>query len=177
MGKLVKFCSACDEGFAERFGFCPNCGQTLQVFEMKPIVAETPVLDEPISEPVSALELESIEEPAEMLAEEPVEPESIEDPILEVPMSAEPIEETPAVEEPKAKAAAVPAAAYVQTKPVDVDRKPVSPEKMRSAAVLDDGFHVTVIEEKKCGAETGFAGRNSRGDGGCFDERICIQPV
>ena len=37
MGKIVKFCSACDEGFAEKFGFCPNCGATLNAFEMNPV--------------------------------------------------------------------------------------------------------------------------------------------
>ncbi len=39
MGKLVKYCSECEEGFAERFGFCPNCGGQLEVFEMNPIAA------------------------------------------------------------------------------------------------------------------------------------------
>ena len=39
MGKLVKYCSSCDEGFAERFGFCPVCGATLQAFEMNPVAA------------------------------------------------------------------------------------------------------------------------------------------
>jgi protein TonB len=38
MGKIVKFCSPCDEGFAEKFSFCPNCGGALQAFEMNPVV-------------------------------------------------------------------------------------------------------------------------------------------
>jgi TonB family protein len=37
MGKVVKYCSACEEGFAEKFGFCPNCGSNLQAFEMNPL--------------------------------------------------------------------------------------------------------------------------------------------
>jgi len=41
MGKIVKYCSACDEGFAEKFGFCPNCGFALQPFEMNPVAVET----------------------------------------------------------------------------------------------------------------------------------------
>ena len=40
MGKIVKYCSSCDEGFAERFGFCPDCGAPLQAFEMNPVQAE-----------------------------------------------------------------------------------------------------------------------------------------
>jgi TonB family protein len=41
MGKVVKYCAKCEEGFAERFGFCPNCGLELQAFEMNPLKAET----------------------------------------------------------------------------------------------------------------------------------------
>src|SRR5262245_13862859 len=37
MGKIVKYCSSCDEGFAEKFGFCPDCGAPLQAFEMNPV--------------------------------------------------------------------------------------------------------------------------------------------
>ena len=43
MGKLVKYCSTCDEGFAERFAFCPVCGATLQAFQMNPVAAEAAV--------------------------------------------------------------------------------------------------------------------------------------
>lgn len=37
MGKIVKYCQSCDESFAEKFGFCPNCGKTMQAFEMNPV--------------------------------------------------------------------------------------------------------------------------------------------
>lgn len=36
MGKIVKYCAACEEGFAEKFGFCPNCGSALAAYEMNP---------------------------------------------------------------------------------------------------------------------------------------------
>ena len=47
MGKIVKYCSACDADWAEKFGFCPTCGSTLQAFELKPIeeAAEPQVID------------------------------------------------------------------------------------------------------------------------------------
>ena len=55
MGKIVKYCGSCDEGFAEKFGFCPDCGAPLQAFEMSPvqppkeaISAEPPIPAEPI---------------------------------------------------------------------------------------------------------------------------------
>src|SRR5438128_735428 len=59
MGKIVKYCSSCDEGFAEKFGFCPNCGATLQAFEMNPVMAgASPVIAAepapPVIEPVVA---------------------------------------------------------------------------------------------------------------------------
>ena len=44
MGKIVKYCGSCDESFAEKFGFCPTCGASLQAFEMNPLVAE-PIIE------------------------------------------------------------------------------------------------------------------------------------
>lgn len=37
MGKIVKYCSSCDENFSEKFGYCPNCAAPLQAFEMNPV--------------------------------------------------------------------------------------------------------------------------------------------
>lgn len=54
MGKVVKYCGKCEEGFAERFGFCPNCGLELQAFEMNPLKAESPV-------PAESIKAETIE--------------------------------------------------------------------------------------------------------------------
>jgi len=46
MGKIVKYCAACDESFAEKFGFCPNCGQAMTAFEMNPLNGEPKLTDE-----------------------------------------------------------------------------------------------------------------------------------
>jgi len=59
MGKIVKYCSSCDEGFAERFAFCPDCGAPLQAFEMNPVTGEaeaTPAATEmaPAEQPIDA---------------------------------------------------------------------------------------------------------------------------
>lgn len=43
MGKIVKYCAACDESFAEKFGFCPNCGQAMTAFEMNPVTKEAQI--------------------------------------------------------------------------------------------------------------------------------------
>ncbi len=37
MGKIVKYCAACEESFAEKFSFCPNCANPMQAFEMNPL--------------------------------------------------------------------------------------------------------------------------------------------
>jgi len=44
MGKIVKYCVACEESFAHKFGFCPNCGGTLKAFEMNPVQEEARIL-------------------------------------------------------------------------------------------------------------------------------------
>lgn len=58
MGKIVKYCSTCDEGFAEKFGYCPNCAAPLQAFEMNPIgrdaMAEEPLIDMSVRETAAA---------------------------------------------------------------------------------------------------------------------------
>ncbi|HUF03606.1 MAG TPA: energy transducer TonB [Aridibacter sp.] len=67
MGKIVKFCSICDESFAEKFSYCPNCAAELSAFEMNPVAFARDA--EPTPEP---------EKPAFLDADEP---------ILEVPGS------------------------------------------------------------------------------------------
>ncbi|MBK6591054.1 MAG: hypothetical protein IPG22_22570 [Acidobacteria bacterium] len=66
MGKIVKFCSSCDEGFAEKFGFCPNCGQSLQTFEMNPVIPEAPAPKEVVAAPVVARVIEPVQTPVEV---------------------------------------------------------------------------------------------------------------
>jgi TonB family protein len=40
MGKIVKYCSVCEEGFAEKSSFCPKCAASLTAYEMKPVMLE-----------------------------------------------------------------------------------------------------------------------------------------
>lgn len=47
MGKIVKYCSSCDESFAEKFSFCPNCATALSAYEMNPIPPSIKT-DEPV---------------------------------------------------------------------------------------------------------------------------------
>jgi len=141
MGKIVKYCSACDADWAEKFGFCPTCGSTLQAFELKPI--------EKAADPVPAEGRARITGPLEM--PEPAPPAFIAEPAAEaVSETVEPEPEPVVVPEPKVEPTrpAVAAAPVYVSKPLNADGLSGSD----SAKYVDDGlFHVTVIEEKDTG--------------------------
>ncbi len=83
MAKIVKYCTACEEGFAEKFGFCPNCGLGLTAFEMNPVIADAVLEPTPTVSEVS-FKLEAEEK---SLATETLK--TFEAPIIEVPIVAE----------------------------------------------------------------------------------------
>lgn len=143
MGKIVKFCTSCDEGFAEKFAFCPNCASSLQSFEMNPVKAEAA----PVAEPASAWTAPDIIEPA-VTEVETVEAKAAPEIVETVDAVDEPVVEEPVFEAPISVAAAP---AFVYSKPIDVDRKPVSFEAEHDAYVSEGQFYVTVIEEKNVG--------------------------
>ncbi|MEP6705764.1 MAG: TonB family protein [Acidobacteriota bacterium] len=140
MGKIVKYCGSCDEGFAEKFGFCPDCGTQLQTFEMNPAEGEI----ETISAEPQAVEAEIDATPVEVAPEipAPVFLQADEDEVQEID---EPEEETA----PLAAAASAPV--FYQTSPAYVDDLP---NFLKEAASwdhthADEGdFRVTVIEDK-----------------------------
>lgn len=78
MGKIVKYCSSCDEGFAEKFGFCPNCAAPLQAFEMNPLEREVMPTEPSIDIPPA------VDEPRDAVSM------SAGDPILEIPEEVQP---------------------------------------------------------------------------------------
>ena len=167
MGKVVKYCSACEEGFAEKFGFCPNCGAHLQAFEMNPLGGFSPEskpVEEVKSEPVKPVE-EAVPPVPEFLAE-PVNPPVAETQKLtaESSSAAEPAEtkdafdfseddfEDEPVEEPKSFEAA-PAAS---NEDVDADVYQATYAKSSNEAanssvpyyVPDNGYSPTIVVEK-----------------------------
>ena len=73
MGKIVKYCSSCDEGFAERFGFCPNCAASLQTFEMNPVTEEM-TLQEPATANAFSDPFEKAKTAPPEINEEPIAP-------------------------------------------------------------------------------------------------------
>lgn len=150
MGKIVKYCSSCDEGFAEKFGFCPDCGAPLQAFEMSPVEKEqvgesipaqpAQVEAEFDATPVAEAEVDATPVEIEPEVPTPVFLQGEEDPIEEI---EEPVEED-----------AIPVSAapiFYQTSPAYADE----PRNVLGEATSwdythsdDGGFYVTVIEEK-----------------------------
>ncbi len=142
MGKIVKFCKSCDEGFAEKFAFCPDCGAPLQAFEMNP--------------------LDQIESPANISLPEPEAPAFIAENVEpawkanagptaeEIAFASAPTEEVPAADyEPFVEEPAIPAAAvFYVPEPMHADE----PRKASPAPIYskdqDGGYHITVIQEK-----------------------------
>jgi TonB family protein len=182
MGKILKYCSSCDEGFADKFQFCPNCGASLQAFEMNPVASErkAPVKKAEAPQPPPTREVKATPPPAPAFIESereiappppvqasaPVEPPKVEKPEVEVrKVEAAPLEEPkaiepePVVEEAKAEpvtAAATAAPAFYQTKPMYADEKPASFEEAHSQAQREGGYYLTVIEEKNVGTRNGL---------------------
>lgn len=187
MAKIVKFCNSCEESFAEKFGFCPNCGDHLQAFEMNPLAANNGVSAPVKSETSSANDILKNETyPAEPIKSAPkvsassftVAPvaDSIESPLetkkydaaeigdvlYSADADAEKVEEKVLVIEPEkpaekletplaetktytagAGAAATGYNGYQETANRNDFNYSGAPTKF-----ADDGFHITVIEEK-----------------------------
>jgi protein TonB len=136
MGKVVKYCSSCDEGFAERYGFCPVCGGTLSAYEMNPVTGDATIPAE--SAPVEAAAAETFYESATP------EPEIQQAGHID----EEDVEVSEQEEESIPVTVAVPAAAAAgvfAAPPMYADE----PRPMQvTPEALDDGFYITVIEEK-----------------------------
>lgn len=164
MGKVVKYCNACEEGFAEKFGFCPNCGAGLTAFEMNPLDNKMAV--EPKTEPIKSVEAEAaptvIETPVEkevpQVAEtqtfsvdaaqnEPAETREVfefSDDVFE-----KPVEETKSFEAAEAAAVSsnesVSDNIYQATYAKTADE---TPEESIPHYVSDGGYQPTIVEEK-----------------------------
>ncbi|HEX6278669.1 MAG TPA: TonB family protein [Pyrinomonadaceae bacterium] len=145
MGKIVKYCSSCDEGFAEKFGFCPDCGAPLQAFEMNPIGNETSLEEKTIE--TASVEPTPVENEIDATPVEVVEPEVPAPVLLEA--EDEVVEE---IEEPREEYSPAVASApvFYQTTPAFADEVRVADEATDwdYTHADDGGYYITVIQEK-----------------------------
>ena len=164
MGKIVKHCSACDESFAEKFGFCPNCGQAMTAFEMNPITQQPIVSETAKTEP--SVENIVIPTPA------PIAPKTA--PKVETPAVAETVTVSANKTQIFSNQKQAENAADVSTADTPIPAKTFAAAagtngngngnyrtanddfSTTSATNDDDGFHVTVIEEKNSRQRNGL---------------------
>jgi protein TonB len=156
MGKIVKYCVSCDEGFAEKFGFCPTCGAQLQSFEMNPVDANSPVENTPTEETISAAPTEPVNVEPEIPAPAFIEAAPVEEP--EEVFSAASETEPAAVEEPFEEITPEPAAAETSAaaassfagyyEPAPAYNETAYSSLNRAYDKKDDGYYVTVIQER-----------------------------
>lgn len=158
MGKIVKYCSSCDEGFAEKFGFCPNCAAPLQAFEMNPLggvdKVEGPVIDVP---PAAAAETNA--NLADTILEMPYEPApTVESPAYFEELPSEVAEERPievanadVIDEEPSRPAEVWATAPSASRAYGSDYSGAGFHNYEPGTYTkedDGGYYVTVIQEK-----------------------------
>jgi TonB family protein len=137
MGKIVKYCSTCDEGFGERFTFCPVCGASLQAFEMNPVDGK-------------------------VKAPEPTAPSFIVEPPVDEAINHAASEEPAVVNADFSRqeehAEAETSNGYEVDHEYDyLDVQDEAPAYNAVAApIIDDGYHITVIEEKNATQRNGL---------------------
>lgn len=164
MGKIVKYCNACEESFAEKFGFCPICGESLTAFEMNPVndsmksigvvSNETSATDNFKPEFLENNSTENLEMPETNVLLDNSTEEIIEDPEFELNL-ADDVEELAPVAKPKFSVAGADSGlsgevsdeAY-QTKIDYTKYKPIDSGENDFRKKDDDDFHITVLTEK-----------------------------
>lgn len=155
MAKILKYCNSCEEGFAERFTFCPDCGASLQAVELNPVVKATEdnVVDVPSAPPVFIADEVAAADIVETAAPTP-EPEIVHEEVIEEPVSEPEIfageaddteDEVITVVPPVVPVA--PAPVY-QTAAMHADVPRTETYSTPNVTKEDDGFYVTVIQEK-----------------------------
>lgn len=146
MGKIVKYCNACEEGFAEKFGFCPNCGAQLTAFELNPVETGSKVPEETFAEQIPAPAI-IVETAAEQVIEAPAETDAFEfeAEVFAADAEDEAEEEAAIVAEPEPQAAPAVTVASVAVPVAEAVHRATYPARQSATR---DGFHITIVEEK-----------------------------
>ena len=168
MGKIVKYCAECEEGFAEKFSFCPNCASSLTAYEMNPAASqEVSKVAAPVEEPEIVAAAEPVQpEPITVQESEPVaekfltdnsDSDLLDDGATDGSDEAVAAPETnPAVFIPAAGAASGNQTSNYRTEKMSPDythNSNVSANAVRPAARTQGGlYHITFVEEKNASA-------------------------
>lgn len=158
MEKFVKYCSDCEESFAEKFSFCPNCANQLTAFEMKPVGEDSPKTEaaETIAAPIAANSALSEDFDDGILGKSFLEDDSQLDDFLEI----EPAKVSTLAEKPAMAAKADLSAETIETK---VSNETVEAESS-NAVIVDKKAEEPEIETAPLAASAAFASR-SNGNG------------
>lgn len=167
MGKIVKYCAACEESFAEKFGFCPNCGQEMTAFEMSPVTNQPTVFDAATASAIT--DEPTVQAPAPEFFEQAPAPETLETATEPVEAAAntvaflasptqtfsnndleaeKPVEEPATIDESaqtKTFAAGASSGNFNQT--AHYNFQDISDIKPVQNNDDDGGYHITVVEE------------------------------
>ncbi len=183
MGKIVKYCAACEESFAEKFAFCPNCGSAMEAFEMnplrdtveaeeiKPIAADNdnmivhahlPEISEtsPIVEPAivaDTMAFSTAGETQTFADASNFEQTDVEPEIFDDP-KAEVFEDSTVeavADEPETFAAAATVGANGNGNQYQTENYQYQPSAYKKIPA-DDGYHITVIQEKNVKQRNGL---------------------
>lgn len=164
MGKIVKFCDVCEEGFAEKFAFCPNCGGSLKAFEMNPLPVAAPKVEakpEPVIEakpetPVTRHFVPESVAPVTPKAETIFEPQkNVEpEPVAVSTQETQPkLDDEFLAEETAAFTASANGNGYrSNNKDLKMNSHSADNQSPGTATAVDDGYHITIVEEKNSGA-------------------------
>lgn len=143
MGKIVKYCNTCEEGFAEKFGFCPNCGAPLEAFQMNRLTEEYEAVPDESSQTIQTATTNEINEPEPVIYELPEEKAETaafsadDQEILEIDVEGN----REIVEEPEITA--TDSASTAETIPDHYQSFHNDPNSDE-----DSGYHLTMVEEK-----------------------------
>lgn len=161
MGKILKYCGSCEEGFAERFTFCPDCGASLQAVELNPVAEE---IKAETTEPAAPAFIAE-QEPETITAPFMSEPEMADDYAFEAAPVTEtfdtdfteqaaagyetgPLDTPEYVEEERPAVTAAATGSFFTAPEMYADEPRSSFTAPAYERADDGGYYVTVIEEK-----------------------------
>lgn len=151
MAKVVKYCAACEEGFPEKFGFCPNCAGSLSAYEMNP-VGETKPEPLPVVEtaPVAESRVETVSRQSAVESDEILDIDRIDEDSF---YTDEPETEKTFVSEQQDEpfvptVTAANGNGYANGNGATNKYRPAATSSNSSMVRNDSGYHITFVEER-----------------------------